>query len=153
VVEPESGKLASLGKDLKKVNAKFAAIGDELISIGNPVTVWSTPTTRTAKDRPTENAPAVPGGLSPIPADHWFQVRTGEVLLGLFKSPDGDEVIAAASQNAYQSQQVTLEFSSPVKKVRIFDRESGKWVEPKASGKKIEFRVEEYATELLRIER
>ena len=76
-----------------------------------------------------------------------------EVLLGLFKNPDGGEVIAAASHNAYQSQQVTLEFSSQVKKVRIFNRESGKWVEPKASGKKIEFSVEEYATELLRIER
>jgi len=153
VVEPEGGKLAPLGKDLKKVNAKFAAIGDKLISIGNPMNVWSTPITRTAKDRPAETAPAVPGGLSPIPADHWFQVRTGEVLLGLFKSPDGGEVIAAASHNAYQSQQVTLEFSSRVKKARIFNRKSGNWVEPETSGKKIAFSVEEHATELLKIER
>jgi len=153
VIDSKTGKLDALGRDLQKVNAKFAAIGNELMAIGNPSAVWSTKVTKTAKDRPTGVPPAVPGGLAAIPAGHWFQVKTGEVLLGHFKDPKGRDVIAFASHNAYQSQAVLLELGEQATKAEIFDRKSGQWVKPETSGNKVEFNLAEYAIELLRIER
>jgi hypothetical protein len=128
------------------------AIGGELMAIGNPTAVYSTPVTRTAKDRPTETDPAVPGGLAAVPDDHWFRITRGEVLLGLFKDREGRDVVALASHNAYQPQEVTIEFTSRVK-VSLFDRRKRKWSRPKSVPDKVSFRVEEYATELVRIER
>ena len=153
VIDLRTGELDALGRDLQKVNAKFAGIGNELMTIGNPTAVWSTKVTKTAKDRPTGNVPAVPGGLAPIPKDNWFQVKTGEVLLGHFKDPKGRDVIAFASHNAYQSQAVLLELGEQATKAEIFDRKSGQWVKPETSGNKVEFNLAEYAIELLRIER
>ena len=109
--------------------------------------------TKTPKDRPTGVASAVPAGLAVIPTDHWFQVKTGEVLLGHFKDPKGRDVIAFASHNAYQSQAVLLELGEQATKAEIFDRKSGQWVKPETSGNKVEFNLAEYAIELLRIER
>jgi len=49
VVDAKSGKLDKLGKDLQAVNARFATIGNELMKIGNPSAVYSTPITKTAR--------------------------------------------------------------------------------------------------------
>lgn len=153
VVDPGSWALDAIGKDLQKVNAKFAAIGDELMAIGNPTAVYSTPITQTVKDRPTGTDPAVPGGLSAVPENHWFRVLRGEVLFGLFQDQDGRDVIAFASHNAYKPQAVTLEFESPVENVRFFNRNTKKWSRVRSSRNRVSFTVEEYAAELIRVER
>lgn len=152
VVDEQSGALDSLGKDLQAVNARFAAVSEQIIALGNPTAVYSTPVTRTEKDRPVEGDSLVPGGLTPLPSDHWFQVTGGEVVLGLFEGPKGAEVLAIASHNAYAPQTVTLEFSSPVR-IRLFDRARKRWTPPKSIRETMSFPVEEYATELVRIER
>jgi len=153
VVDEKSGQLDALGKDLKVVNAKFAAIGDEVMAIGNPTAVYSTPVTKTAKDEAVDGAPAVPGGLAAIPADHPFRIAHGEVLLGVFKDPKGREVIALASHNAYQPQDVRIEFKESPKAVSFFNRATRKWTSLRLTAGAASFQVEEYATELVRIER
>jgi len=152
VIDAKTGALDALGKDLEKVNAKFAAIGDEVMAIGNPTAVYSTPVTKDAKNDPVEGAPAVPGGLTALPADHPFRITSGEVLLGLFKDPKGRDVFAFASHNAYQAQDVTIEFKERPKAVSLFNRAAKKWTAVKLTGGAATFRVEEYATELVRIE-
>tara|TARA_A100001037_G_C15090499_1_gene608809 strand:+ start:218 stop:1396 length:1179 start_codon:yes stop_codon:yes gene_type:complete len=153
VIDLKTGKLDALGKDMQMVNAKFAAIGDELMAIGNPVAVWSAKVTKTAKDRPTGVAAAVPGGLPVIPAENWVQVKAGEVLLGHFKDGKGRDVLALASHNAYQPQAVRLEFKGVPKGVELFDRKKRQWVKSRVAGNAVEFSVEEYATELVRVMR
>ena len=111
VVDSKSGKLDALGEDLQSVNAAFAAIGPEVMRLGNPVAVYSTPVTKTEKDKSIEGAATVPSGLTAIPEDTGFAVEKGEVLIGTFRDPEQREVFAFASHNAYQPQEVT---GSPV---------------------------------------
>ncbi len=153
VVDPATGKLDALGEDLRRVNARFAAIGDELMAIGLPTAVYSTPITTTAKDRPTGAEPAVPDGLKPVPDEHWFRITAGEVLLGLFQDGEGRDVVVLASHNAYRPQEVTLELAARPKSAHVLDRRRRRWVRAKSSGTRIVVPVEEYAAELLRVER
>lgn len=152
VVDDATGALDALGRDLQAVNARFAAIGEEILALGNPTAVYSTPVTRTEKDRPVDGDPVVPGGLAPLPADHWFRVAGGEVVLGLFEGPEGSHVLAVASQDAHAPQTVALEFASPVR-IRLFDRARKRWSPSGSAREEVSFRVEEGATELVRIER
>jgi len=152
VVNPRTGALDALGNDLQKVNASFAAIGGELMVLGNPTAVYSTPVTKTAKDRPTDAPPAVPAGLAAIPSDSWLRVERGEVLLGLFRDDDRD-VIALASHNAYQPQEVVLALDPEVDKVSLFDRDRRRWRRLRVTKGHVGLRVAVSATELLRIER
>ena len=62
-------------------------------------------------------------------------------------------MLALASHNSYKPQALTLEFTSRVKKVEFFRRGTRKWSRLKSSDNKVAFPVEEYATELVRIER
>ena len=135
------------------MNAQFQAIGDELIKSGNPTAVYSTKVTKTAKDRPTDGEPEVPGGLTPIPEDHWLQATEGEVLLGLFRDEKNRDVVAFASHNAYQPQDVTVRFGSRVNKVSLFHRTARTWKRLKVTRNQTSFKVAVSATELLRIER
>lgn len=153
VVDPKTGQLDALGRDLQKVNGKFAAMGDALMAIGNPRAVYSTPISRTAKDRPVDGAPAVPGGLAPVPEDHWFQVVRGEVLFGMFQDDRQRDVVVFAGHNAYAPQAVTLEFTRPLKSVSFFNRKTGRWIRLRVARHKASFPVEEFAGELIRIER
>jgi hypothetical protein len=145
--------LDTLGKDLQAVNAKFASIGAEVMKIGNPIGVYSTPVTKTNKDRPTGTDPAVPAGLAALPDEATFKVTSGEVLLGLFHDAEKNNVVALASQNAYQPQHVTFEFKSPVGQCSLFNRETKTWDELKVTANRVEFDVDVFATELMRFQR
>jgi hypothetical protein len=153
VVDSKTGALDALGRDLQKVNAPFASIGEELMEIGNPSAVYSTKVTLSAKDRPTGTDPAVPGGIAEIPAENHFQVKQGEVLLGVFQDEKKNDVVAFSSHNAYQPQNVILELDPKVKKVSLFDRRRGSWKRLKTKKGRVGFQVAVSATELLRVER
>ena len=127
VVDPRTGALDALGKDLQEVNAAFASIGDELMEIGNPTAVYSTEVTISAKDHTTGTKPDIPGGLAGIPADHYLQVKRGEVLLGVFPTGKKRDIIALASHNAYRPQNLVLEPGAAVKKASSFDRGARVW--------------------------
>jgi len=153
VIDAKTGGLDALGRDLMAVNARFAAIGEEVMALGNPEAVYSTPITRTAKDDPVDGAPVMPGSLVAVPEDHPFTIVRGEVLLGVFEDPKGREVLALASHNAYKAQDVTVKFKERPKTVSAFDHARRKWTSLRATAEGVSFRVDEAATSLLRIER
>lgn len=151
VVDPKTFALTALGEDVKKVNARFAAVGDELMKIGAPAAVYSTPVTRTAKNDPVPAA--VPAGLAPPPKDHWFRVAAGEVLVGQFADADKRDVLVFACHNPYESQGVKLELPGGAKSAEAFDRAANKWVPLRAEGGEFGFKVEDYGVELVRFTR
>jgi len=144
----------TLGEDLKRVNAEVAPLGPELMKIGLPTAVYSTPITKTAKDRPTGSpAPVVPPEFKPVPEDHWVVVTGGEAIMGVFKDDQGRDALLLANHNCYQGQPMELKFNVPVKSVSRFDRKGAEWVELTRSGSSVRFDVPPAAAELVRVTR
>jgi hypothetical protein len=152
VVNNKTWELDDLGKDLQKVNAKFASVGAELMKLRHPTAVYSTPITTDAKNDKLAAA-AIPGGLSAVPEQSWFKVAAGEVLIGVCQDAAGKDVLMLACHNPYQSQDVTLQFKDGVKKAEWFDRAKGAWKALSVAEGKTRVSVEDYAVELVRIER
>ncbi|MDH3583323.1 MAG: hypothetical protein OER86_03830 [Phycisphaerae bacterium] len=153
-IDKQTQKWKPLGRDLARVNAEVARLGPELMRIGNPVAVYSTAVTRTAKDRPTgREGPAVPEGLQAIPENAWFQVRRGEAVIGVFDRLDEQDVILVANHNAYQAQPMDIRFLGGVKSVGRFDRRAGRWVNLTLTEGEVRFEVPAAAMELVRVER
>ena len=151
ITDKKTFALTALGEDLKKVNARFAAVGDELMAIGVPSAVYSTAITKSAKNDPVEKA--VPAGLKEVPKDHWFQIASGEVLVGQFADAEKRDVLVFANHNPYESQDVKLAFAAAPKAVEFFDRGAKKWVVLKLDGKTAAFKVEDHGVELVRVAR
>lgn len=131
------------------MNARFAAVGDELMKIGVPTAVFSTAITKTAKNDPVPFA--VPGGLKEVPKDHWFGIAAGEVLVAQFTDTDKRDVLVFANHNPYESQEVKLTFAAKPTAVELFDRAAKKWapLKPEAAA----FKVEDHGVELVRVTR
>ncbi len=144
-------ELDALGKDVKKVNAKFASIGPELMKLGHPTAVYSTPITTSAKNDKLP-APVIPGGLIAVPKDSWFEVKTGEVLIGTCKDSAKRDVLVLACHNPYQLQDVSLQLKD-AKRAEVFDRAKGAWKVLPIADRQTRFTVEDYAVELVRFER
>jgi disulfide oxidoreductase YuzD len=144
-------ELDALGQDLKKVNGKFASVGAELMKVGHPTAVYSTSITKDAKNDPLP-APAIPGGLAAVPADAWFKVTGGEVLLGVCKEGKRD-VLLVANHNPYASQELKLELREGTKKAERYDRAKGAWTPLTMTDRQVQAPVEDYALEMLRFER
>jgi len=153
-IDTNTWKWQTLGEDLKRVNAEVAPLGPELMKIGLPTAVYSTPITKTAKDRPTgSGAPAVPPEFKPIPKGHWVSVTGGEAIIGLFKDDAGRDALFFANHNAYQAQPMALKFNVPVKAVSHFDRKRTEWVDLTQGGGAVRFDVPPAAGELIRVVR
>jgi hypothetical protein len=151
VIDKKTFALDALGEDVKKVNARFASVGDELMKIGAPSAVYSTPITKTAKNDPVPAA--VPAGLTPIPGDHWFRLTAGEVLVGQFADAAKRDVLVFACHNPYESQDVKLELPRGAETAEAFDAAARKWVPLKPGAGKYEFKVEDYGVTLVRFAR
>ncbi|MFM8272970.1 MAG: hypothetical protein ACKODX_11630 [Gemmata sp.] len=151
ITDPKSFALTTLGEDLKKVNERFAAVGDELMKIGVPTAVYSTAITKTAKNEPTPAA--VPGGLKEVPKDNWFQITSGEGLVGTFADAERRDVLVFANHNPYESQEVKLAFAAAPRSAEVFDRGAKKWVPLKVDGKTAGLKVEDHGVELVRVTR
>ena len=123
------------------------------MKIGAPSAVYSGKITKTEKNDPTGKPAAVPDGLAAVPADHWFQITEGEVLVGQFADAEKRDVLVFATHNPYEPQKVSLSIAGGVKVAEFFDRKSGKWVELKFADKVTTFTVEEAAVELVRFQR
>lgn len=152
VVTAGTWELDALGKDVQKVNGKFAQVGPELMKLGHPTAVYSAAITKSAKNDPI-GAAAVPGGLNPVPADASFTLESGEVLVGVCQDAEKRDVLMVANHNPYESQNLTLGFKEAPKKVEFFDRAKGQWTELKVEGKKVKCTIEDYALELVRVVR
>jgi hypothetical protein len=144
-------ELDALGKDVQKVNARFAAVGPELMKLSEPSDVFSTPITKDAKNDPLPK-PGIPGGIAAIPEKSWFQVTAGEVLIGICKDSAKRDVLIFACHNPYESQNVSLKLTG-AKKAEVFDRAKNEWRDLALADGQGRFTVEDYAVELVRVVR
>ena len=154
VINKTTGQLDALGKDLQKLNAHVAPLGPELLKLRSPTAIYSTPTTKTAKDRPTgQPQPTVPAGFQGVPADLWVQVESGEALFGMFQDRQQRDALVLANHNAYQPQDMKLSFKKPIKSVSLFSRDQGKWQPLKITDGSVSFQIAPAGLQLLRIEK
>lgn len=143
--------LDALGKDLQKVNTKFASVGPELMKLNFPTAVYSTPITTDAKNDKLP-APSIPGGLPAVPKDAWFEVTAGEVLVGVCQDAAKNDVLILACHNPYQSQEVTLQLKG-AKKAEFYDRAKGAWKPLTLANGQARMTVEDYVVGLVRVGR
>ncbi|MDP6110716.1 MAG: hypothetical protein QGG53_02525, partial [Planctomycetota bacterium] len=130
IMNMNTQELNGLGKDLGRVNAWVMPMKHEIPKLGNPVAVYSTPITKSLKNRalPGEKTEMMPPGLSnnAIPKDFWVQADSGEFAMGVFKDDEGRDAIYLANHNTYAGQDVKLKISNG-KKPSFFNRETAKW--------------------------
>jgi hypothetical protein len=151
VIDRDTGELDTLGVDLQRVNAELAPLGPELLRLDNPTAVFSTPVTRTNKDRPIDTPAPVLPELPGLAENHWYQVLAGEVVMGLFDDADGGSVVVFASHNAYCDQAVRLRLAEPRTASR-FDPRTSKWERLMMRDSLLEFTVPAWAPVMIRFE-
>ena len=118
----------SLGLDVNKVLAEIMPMKREIAKLGNPVAIYSTPITRTAKHRPVPGGKMMPTGLAKhaFPAGFWIQPVSGEFVMGVFRYAKGWGAVFVANHNACVEQDVVLRFRRQ-SQASIFGRKKGKW--------------------------
>ncbi len=146
-------ELDDLGKDLARVNERFTAVGPELVKIEIPSAVYSTPITKTERNDPITGDPIVPGGLTPVPVDGWFKIQSGEVLVSESLDGSGRSVLIFACHNPYENQKVVVAFSNGIKSAEIFDRARKEWRPLTMEKGTVNFTIEDFGVELLRVQR
>ncbi len=140
------------GKDIAAVNAKIAPIGPELMKLGHPVAVYSTPTTRTLKDRDKgKDDPPIPSPLQAVPRDHWLQVKHGEAVIGFFHDHQKRNVLFVANHNTYAGQKMNLAVNA--KQAERFDRTVNAWKPLKLHAGSVSFELEPADAALVRFTR
>jgi hypothetical protein len=152
IIDARTGQLDALGKDVQKVNARFASIGPELMRLTQPIAVYSTPIATDARDRKMD-AVALPAGLASIPPEAWFHAKSGEVLIGVCRDAANRDVLILACHNPFRSQDVTLAFKAGTKKAERFNHRQGDWQVLPIADRQTRVTVEDYAVELVRVER
>ena len=152
----ETAMLGAVGKDCARVNGEIAPLGPELMKLGNPDGVYSTPVTRNENNNPLP-APALPEGLPPLPDGFWIKAVSGEVLIGEYRQSakaGGAPVLLVANHNAYVEQpRVALKPGQAFRKISRFDRRTGAWAEVSASGGVVAFAVPPAGLEMLKFEK
>lgn len=147
----QTAELGVVGKDCARVNRAIAPLGPELMKLGNPQGVYSTPVTRSANDRPVTPA-ALPEALVALPEDFPVSVISGEVLIGDYVR-NGARVLLVANHNAYKEQpDVKLKLKAAFKKVSRFDRQKGGWDGVGGQDGVITFPVAPAGLEMLKLE-
>lgn len=122
--------LNDIGKEMQMVFPELGKIGRP-VAKGGKVQVYSTPTTKTPGNR--NKALGLPRFVTPFPKDHWLQVKRGEVLVGFYKYPNGDDAIYIANHNAFAQQPVLLDITKKLKEsdekliLARFNRKTGAW--------------------------
>ena len=156
MMSPKTLQWTTTGHDIIRVNREVMPLSREIARIGNPVAIYSTPITKTNKDRalPDGKTTMMPPGLekNAFPKDFWIQPARGEFLLGLFRDAQKREALFVANHNTYAEQTVTLKLGRPAK-VSLFDREEGTWRPLSVTDGTVTFKLEPAGGELMRVEK
>lgn len=141
------------GQDIVKVHKEVMPLAAEVMKIGNPVAIYSTPATKDMGNAalPPDQAGKVPGGLAAFPADLWVQPAGGEFVMGVFKDNDNRDAFFVANHNALAPQDVKLKFAKAVK-VSMFNRKDAKWTSMPVDNNTVSFKLEGGVGELLHLE-
>ena len=155
MMDPKTLWWTTIGGDIIKVNREIMPLRTEIMKIGAPTAVYSTPIAKTLKDRalPDGKASMMPPGLenSAFPADFRIQPAGGEFVMGVFRAGPKRDAIFVANHNAYAEQAVTLTLRQPAK-VSVFGRKEGTWRPVTVAGNTVTFPLAPAGGELLRLE-
>ena len=156
MMDPQTLEWKPIGGDITKVNRQIMPLREEIMKIGSPAAIYSTPITKTLKDRPLPDGKTsmMPPGLEKngSPRDFWIQPAGGEFVMGVFCDEQKRDAIFVANHNAYAEQQVTLKLTKAVK-ASLFNRGQGKWVQMPAAGGSVRLQLAPAGGELLRFEK
>ena len=98
----------------------------------------------------------MPWRLTAFPKDFWFQIQGGEVLVGFFRYPSGDDAVFVANHNAFAKQTLTFAIADKARgketRVEMLDRENGQWRTLKAEDNRYWFELRPGGGELLRVQ-
>ena len=140
-----------LGLDVNHVLAEIMPMKHEIPKLGNAVAIYSTPITRTLKNRPTgSDVPIMPRGLEAhrFPDTFWIQPGTGEFVMGVFRYEGKLDAVFVASHNACAEQEVTLEIRRD-ERIRLFDRAKSEWRDLPVEDQTVTFTLDWGGGELL----
>jgi hypothetical protein len=153
LVQPGARGWTEAGRDILRVNQEIGPLSREIVRLGNPVAVYSTPVSKTLNnaDLPDGKKQTMPPGLEDhgFPTDFWLQPQGGEFVLGVFKNREGHDAVFVANHNAYAGQDVRLKLARDGK-VELFNRREGKWQALETRGGAFEFKLGPAGGELLR---
>ncbi|MCE9546470.1 MAG: hypothetical protein K8T25_13270 [Planctomycetia bacterium] len=144
------GKWDTLGQDLAKANTDIAPMCVELMKIGNPTAIYSTPITIDINNRTPINPPAVPAPLVALPADFWTKIEGGECVIGAYKDDQAHDVVVLANHNAYKGQSMKVRLQGGAKSAELFDRKTAKWQPIAAADGVVAFEMGPGSFEMLR---
>jgi hypothetical protein len=154
MMDAKSQKWTAAGQDVLKVNREIMPLGPEIMKLGSPTAVYSTPLTRTANNKlVADNKPILPPGLgkNAFSKEFWIQPAGGEFLLGLFTDADKRTVCFLANHNAYAEQAVVLKLGRKVR-VSRFNANKAEWEPVKVADGAVSLRLAEASGALLRFE-
>lgn len=137
---------------LVRIGQEHKALYTDLMKIGRPVAVYSTPTTRSELNKAKEKGQ--PWRLPAFPADWWLQVTGGEAVVGFFRYADGTDAVYVANHNAFAPQSMELKLgpdAGPNATVELLDRKTGRWRPLPRRGATVSFPLEAAGGELLRV--
>jgi hypothetical protein len=153
-INKTTGELDVYGEIFKTINGGYTKISPELIKIGVPNEVYSTPISKTWRKGDVANGNPAPAavGLKSVPADHWVQVKQGEAVFGVFNYDAKSKAIWFANHNAYNDQAMKVALKG-AKKVSLFDRAKGEWKDLAIAGGTVSFTVPGGFGELVKVEK
>jgi len=156
MMNPKTLEWNQVGRDVMAVNAAVMPLSRQIAALGNPTGVYSTPITKTNKDRalPDGKATMMPPGLAgrEFPKDFRIQAVGGEFVMGLFADAKKRDVVFLANHNCYAAQDVAVKLSDDTKGA-IFDRKTSTWRALKVEGRTVRLTLAPAGGELLRFEK
>src|SRR5207249_3359924 len=87
MIDMKTHEWTDIGRDIAKVQREIAPLSEELMKLGHPLALYSTPITKTMNDvRIKDGKNVFPPGLEgrAFPKDFWAQPTAGEFVLGVF---------------------------------------------------------------------
>ena len=114
VFEHGTANVTSGGRDVGVINKELKKIGPVLVKLKSTEVFHTEP---------------VPASTKKLPAEHWLQSETEDIVLGFFKEKNrtGADYVMVANKSIEGQCSVVLKFSRGVLKVRKFDKIRGKW--------------------------
>lgn len=133
-----SRQIQPLYEEIGKIGRPLVAQRNDK-GVATQLQVYSTPEIDPATGQPrtdpkTGNVKTI-GGWTAFPSQHWAQVKSGSVVAGFFKYPNGDDAIFVANHDAGKPMDVTLDLGPRRKQSRerfvagLFDRATRQWKE------------------------
>ena len=127
-----------VGRDIIKVHNEIAPLRKELVKLGHPTAIYSTPITKTLNNDAVADTKknVYPPGFDnrSVPKDYWLQPLSGEFMFGVFTDDAKRQAVFLANNNAYVEQMVTIGVTRNGQ-AEIFNRKDGGWqrIEVRAS--------------------